>query len=47
MFVFEADGTAYKPVSQPVLGEEASATPAVHGNSLIIRGAKTLFRIGS
>ncbi|HAM72245.1 MAG TPA: hypothetical protein DCM86_11435 [Verrucomicrobiales bacterium] len=47
MYIFEATGEAYKGVAQPVLGEEASATPAVLGNSLILRGAKNLFRIGT
>lgn len=47
MFIFEANGTGYKPVAQPALGEDAVATPAVYGDSLICRGAKHLFRIGS
>lgn len=47
MFIFEASGAGYKPVAQPMLGEEVVATPAVYGQSLICRGAKHLFRIGS
>lgn len=46
-YIFEASREAYKPVGQPLLGEEANTTPAVFGNSLIYRGAKNLFRIGS
>lgn len=46
MFIFEADGAAFKAVSQPTLGEESVATPAVYGESLIVRGVKNLFRIG-
>ncbi len=46
MFIFEADGAAFKAVSQPMLGEESVATPAVYAESLIVRGVKHLFRIG-
>ena len=47
MFIFEASGEGYKPIAQPVLGEEAVTTPAIYGESLIYRGAKHLFRIGT
>jgi outer membrane protein assembly factor BamB len=47
MFIFEATGAAFKSLAQPVLGEEAVTTPAVFGESLILRGAKHLFRIGT
>jgi outer membrane protein assembly factor BamB len=46
MFVFEADGTGFKSITQCLLDEEAVTTPAIYGESLIIRGAKHLFRIG-
>ncbi len=46
MFIFEADGSAYKAIAQPRLGEEAVTTPAVYQQSLIYRGAKHLYRIG-
>ncbi len=47
MFIFKADGGAFQSVAQPVLGEESVATPAVYGDSLIIRGTKNLYRIGA
>ena len=47
MFIFEATGSGFKSIAQPVLGEEAVTTPAIYGESLIIRGAKNLFRIGT
>lgn len=47
MLIFEATGAGYKPVAQPLLGEEAVATPAVYADSLICRTAKHLYRIGS
>ncbi|MFA6543157.1 MAG: PQQ-binding-like beta-propeller repeat protein [Limisphaerales bacterium] len=47
MFIFEANGEGFKLIAQPVLGEEAVTTPAIYGESLIYRGAKHLFRIGT
>ena len=47
MFIFEAIGTVFKSIAQPLLGEEAVTTPAVYGESLICRGAKHLYRIGT
>jgi len=47
MFIFEVSGVGYKPIAQPVLGEDAVTTPAIYGESLIYRGAKHLFRIGT
>ena len=46
MHVFPLLRDGYKPVATPELGEETVATPAVYQNSLIIRGAKHLYRIG-
>ena len=46
MFIFEASGSAFQTIAQPLLGEEAVTTPAIYGESLIYRGAKHLFRIG-
>jgi outer membrane protein assembly factor BamB len=47
MFIFEASGAAFKSIAQPTLGEEAVTTPAIYGKSLIYRGVKNLFRIGT
>lgn len=47
MFIFNATPAGYQPVGQPELGEEIVTTPAIYGESLILRGTKHLFRIGS
>lgn len=47
MFIFEASGEHFKLIAQPMLGEEAVTTPAPYGGSLIYRGVKHLFRMGS
>jgi len=47
MCIFEASGARYKAIARPVLGEDAVTTPAIYGESLIYRGAKHLFRIGT
>ena len=47
MFIFEASGAAFKSIAQPVLDEEAVTTPAIYGESLIYRGVKHLYRIGT
>lgn len=47
MFIFEASGATFQSIAQPVLGEDAVTTPAIYGESLIYRGAKHLFRIGT
>ena len=44
--IFEAAGE-FKSVAKPTLGEEAVCTPAVSGDSLLIRGVEHLYRIGS
>ncbi len=41
-----ADGDAYRALGAPVLGESATATPAIVGNRIYIRGEKNLFCIG-
>ena len=46
MFIFEASGVAFKAIAQPTLNEQVVTTPAIYGESLIIRGARNLFRIG-
>ena len=46
MFIFEASGTAFRSISQPLLGEESVTTPAVYGESLICRGVHHVMRIG-
>lgn len=46
MHIFPAE-KEFKSLGKPVLGEEAVASPAVLGNSIIYRGTKHLFRIGS
>ena len=45
MFILEA-GRELKIIGEATLGEEASSTPAVVGNSFYIRGLNHLFRIG-
>lgn len=45
-YVFAATNT-FSVVGKAKLGEDVSATPAVKGKSLFIRGHKHLFRIGS
>ncbi len=47
MYIFEASGSGFKAIAQPQLGEEAVTTPAIYGESLIYRGVKHLFRIGT
>lgn len=47
MFIFEASGAAFKLIAQPVMGEETVTTPAIYGESLIYRGVKYLYRIGT
>lgn len=46
MHVFPLSREGYRPVATPELGEETVTTPALFQNSLIIRGAKHLYRIG-
>ena len=45
MFILKP-GRELEIISQPVLGEEASCTPAVVGDSFYIRGNEYLYRIG-
>ena len=45
MFILKA-GRELKIIGEATLGEEASSTPAVVGNSFYIRGLNHLFRIG-
>lgn len=45
-YIFNATNK-FSLIAKCKLGEEVSATPAVYGNSLLIRGKKNLYRIGS
>ena len=45
-YIFGATNT-FNLLGKPKLGEDVSATPAVKGNIIFIRGHKHLFRIGS
>lgn len=46
MIILEATPQGGKVVAEPNLGEAAVTTPAIYGESLILRGAKNLYRIG-